>query len=162
MHEKVDSGQAEKRRNVKTVCSLKIASARLGLAGQADVVEFYLAENKAMPIEYKRGRPKKNDADRVQLCAQALCLEEMLGIQVEKGALYYGRVRRRQEVVLDDDLRNLTVATARAVHTMMESGRLPRPEFFAGCESCSLMSACLPRLDAGKGRNFIEALRGEK
>ncbi len=161
LHEKADSNKAEKRRHRKTVYSLKIASSRLGLAGQADVVEFFAEENTAMPIEYKRGRPKSHEADRVQLCAQALCLEEMLGIRIEKGALYYGQVRRRQEVVFDEGLRRLTIDTARAVHALFDSGRLPPAKFFAGCESCSLASLCLPRLSLDKGRRFIESLRCE-
>lgn len=161
LHDKADSNKAEKRRDIKTVYSLKIASSRLGLSGQADVVEFLLAENKASPIEYKRGRPKSHKADRVQLCAQALCLEEMLEIKIERGALYYGQTRRRQEVVFDEELRSLTENTARAVHSLMESGRLPPPKYFAGCESCSLKPGCLPHLDTDKGINFIEALRGE-
>ncbi len=159
LHEKADSKKVEKRRSLKTVYSLKISSRRLGLSGQADVVEFI--ENTAMPIEYKRGRPKSHEADRVQLCAQALCLEEMLGLQIEKGALYYGQTRRRREVIFDEELRRLTGKTALATHTLFDSGRLPPARHFAGCEACSLASICMPRLSLDKGRKFIESLRCE-
>lgn len=159
MHEKADSNKAEKRRSLKTVYSLKIASRRLGLSGQADVVEFF--EGTATPVEYKRGRPKAHSADRVQLCAQGLCLEEMLGVSIEKGALYYGQTRRRQEVIFDDALRRLTEDTAKAVHALFDSDSLPPAKYFAGCDGCSLLHICMPKLPLGKGRKFIESLRAE-
>jgi CRISPR-associated exonuclease Cas4 len=161
LHEKADSNKAEKRRSLKTAYSLKISSRRLGLSGQADVVEFVRAEHTVTPIEYKRGRPKSHEADRVQLCAQGLCLEEMLGLKIEKGALYYGQTRRRQEVIFDEELRRLTEKTALATHTLFDSGCLPPAKHFAGCEACSLSSLCMPRLKLDKGRNFIESLRCE-
>lgn len=162
MHEKADSGAAEKRRDRKTVFSLPIASARLGLAGQADAVEFLLSEKKAYPVEYKRGRPKSHEADHVQLCAQAICLEEMLGIAIEEGAMYYGETRRRQPVIFSEELRALTERTAAAVHGMLDSGQLPAAKYSARCEACSLLEPCMPRLAPGKGHRFVESLRASE
>jgi len=118
-HEKVDLGGAETRSGRKTVFGLPLRSLRLGLIGKADVVEFSQdAAGKvvAFPVEHKRGRPKQKDCDRVQLCAQAICLEEMLGAKVLDGALFYGKTRRREDVVFDDGLRRLTEETAIRLH----------------------------------------------
>ncbi|WP_370540630.1 CRISPR-associated protein Cas4 [Azospirillum sp. INR13] len=101
------------------------------------------------PVEYKRGKPKTHDADRVQLCAQALCLEEMLGLPVPRGALFYGEPRRRQEVTFDDALRARTAAAAEAVHALLAGGVTPPPEPGAKCRSCSLEAACLPKTSTG-------------
>ncbi len=98
------------------------------------------------PVEYKRGRPKAHRADQVQLCAQALCLEEMTGRAVSEGALFYGEQRRRHVIAFDDGLRGLTEATAAAVHAMIATGRTPPPEYAAAkCGSCSLIAVCQPR-----------------
>ena len=100
LHERAHSGETESRKTVRTVTSLALSSKRLGISGVADVVEFHEGKGswQPYPVEYKRGRPKKSDADRVQLCAQALCLEEMLDIPVPEGALFYGQTRRRETV----------------------------------------------------------------
>ena len=108
MHERVDSGGRESRGAVRLAYGLALHSFRLGLAGKADVVEFHRdgAGNwQPFPVEHKRGRAKKENWDRVQLCAQAICLEEMLGTAVPAGALFYGKSRRRQDVVFDAELR---------------------------------------------------------
>jgi CRISPR-associated exonuclease Cas4 len=97
-----------------------------------------------LPIEYKRGRPKKNDCDRVQLCAQALCLEEMLEARIDRGILFYGKHRRRTEVVIDDVLREKTVSAAARLHALIRSEKTPRAVPEPKCESCSLKSLCLP------------------
>ena len=107
------------------------------------------------PVEYKRGRPKAHDADRVQLCAQALCLEEMLGAPVPAGALFYGKTRRRQDVTFDRTLRNLTERTAARLHEMIRSGRTPSAVYEdKKCGRCSLVNLCLPR---GVGRRPVAA-----
>ena len=100
LHERADSEEKARQGRVRTVRTLPIASARLGLSGQADVVEFH-ADGSVYPVEYKRGRPKANRCDEVQLCAQALCLEEMLRLRIESGALFYGEKRRRKAVAFD-------------------------------------------------------------
>ena len=96
------------------------------------------------PVEYKRGRPKRNDCDRVQLCAQALCLEEMLDVRVPAGALFYGRPRRREAVEFDEALRMKTEQTARRLHELLSADRLPDAEPGPKCKNCSLKEICLP------------------
>lgn len=144
LHERSDSGERLRHGRVRSVRTLPVASARLGLSGQADVVEFH-DDGTVLPVEYKRGRPKKGRCDEVQLCAQALCLEEMLGVKVAEGALYYGTKRRRHPVVFDAELRALTETTIERVHALLTSGTTPSAEYGRKCDQCSLYSACLPK-----------------
>lgn len=151
LHERVDSGQPDRRAGVRVARGLAIRSFALGVAGRADAVEFHGKGRSAVPfpIEYKRGRPKAHRADEVQICAQALCLEEMLGIQVLQGALFYGQTRRRVLVDFDAELRSLTFAVATQVHEMLAIGSTPPPVAKPSCKSCSLMQLCRPdRLEA--------------
>ncbi len=97
------------------------------------------------PVEYKRGQPKKNDADRVQLCAQAMCLEEMLSVSIPRAELFYGKLQRRTEVVLTDVLRELTVRTADRLHALISAGITPRATREPKCENCSLLPVCMPQ-----------------
>lgn len=146
LHERVDSGAADKRRGVRTVRGLSIRSRALGVTGKADAVELQgRAPNlRPYPIEYKRGKPKAHRADEVQLCAQAICLEEMFGCEVPEGALFYGQTHRRTVVTLDAELRALTAATAQAVHAMLASGATPAPIPIPACTRCSLEPLCRP------------------
>jgi len=148
LHERVDEGGAEKRRDVKRVFALPIRCLRLGLVGKADVVEFHRQADgtwRPYPVEHKRGRRKQEDWDRVQLCAQALCLEEMLNVSVPEGALFYGKEQRREVVAISEALRRETEEVAAAVHRMLAEGRTPPPEYAPKCESCSLVEVCLPQ-----------------
>jgi len=97
------------------------------------------------PVEYKRGRPKKDASDAVQLCAQAICLEEMLGVRIASGMLFYGRNRRRTGVALDDHLRGLVADSARRLHDLVASGRTPPARYESKCDACSLVEVCLPK-----------------
>ena len=162
MHERVHEAGSESRKNIRVEYSLHIRSYRLGLTGMADVVEFHRDSNdkpwRPFPVEYKRGRPKKDPVDKVQLCAQALCLEEMLNTSVPEGALYYGKKHRRTPVVFDGKLRDLTAETAKAMHEMISSGVTPPPEYNRHkCDNCSLVQVCLPRAVQKKRRiqNYI-------
>ena len=153
LHERVDGDPGETRRGVRIARGVALRSPRLGLIGKADVVEFHRVRGgpaQPFPVEYKRGRPKPHDADRVQLCAQALCLEEMLGQPVPAGALFYGEPRRRQEVAFDAALRDRTEAAARDLHAMLAAGVTPPPEPGSKCRSCSLEPACLPRVSRAR------------
>lgn len=147
LHERVDDGRPDRRRDVRTVRSLVIRSLALGVFGKADAVEFHGKGTDAIPypVEYKRGRPKTHRADEVQLCAQALCLEDMFGRPVPEGALFYGQPRRRTIVVFDDALRRLTACVARDVRAMIAGQETPRPEYRPACKKCSLVHACQPR-----------------
>ncbi|NVM24033.1 MAG: CRISPR-associated protein Cas4, partial [Desulfobacterales bacterium] len=97
------------------------------------------------PVEYKRGKPKKDNCDKVQLCGQALCLEEMLDIKIPSGALFYGKTRRRKDVDFDHALRQETESAAKRLHGLIESGLTPSPVYTPKCKSCSLFNMCLPK-----------------
>lgn len=149
-HERVHGGGGRSQPGVRTVFSLHVRSARLGLFGMTDAVEFSRQGAghpwQPFPVEYKRGRPKKGEWDRVQLCAQAMCLEEMLGVAVPAGALFYGATRRRQDVALDGNLRSLTEDCARRFHDLIDCGRTPKAAYAKHtCDACSLLPLCLPK-----------------
>jgi CRISPR-associated exonuclease Cas4 len=150
MHERVDQSGRESRKDVRIEYGMPLRCLRLGLIGKADVVEFHrlAAEGgwQPFPVEYKRGKEKKENWDKVQLCAQALCLEEMLGVAVPAGALFYGKNRRRQDVVFTDELRRETEDTAVQLHELIGAGRTPAPVYTKRCDSCSFYELCLPRL----------------
>jgi len=156
LHDRVDGGGHEKRGNVRTAYSLRLRSLRLGLTGQADVVEFRKQSDGVwlpFPVEYKRGHPKANDCDRVQLCAQALCLEEMKGVSIETGALFYGETRHRLDVTFDGELRAKTEALCASLHAFIEAGVTPAAVYEKGkCDRCSLLGSCLPK-SAGAGKS---------
>jgi CRISPR-associated exonuclease Cas4 len=172
LHERVDSREAESRRDLHVVRSLRLHSLRLGVAGQADLVEFHrlpAGEPGALlpgrdglwrpfPVEYKRGRPKTLRADEVQLCAQAVCLEEMLGTPVPAGALFYGETRRRKEVAFDAALRDLTTNAAARLHFLIASGATPPPIREPKCDRCSLLEVCLPEAPARSAGRYLEGV----
>lgn len=162
MHERVHSDESETRGDIRTVRGLPLVSRRLGLSGIADVVEFHRDENStlrlpkqrgtwsAYPVEYKRGKKKKGNFDEIQLCAQALCLEEMLNVIVPSGSLYYGQTRSRTDVVFGDSLRTETERLASAFHDLMQSGVTPPPLVGEHCKSCSLADDCMPNVSGRK------------
>ncbi len=154
LHDRVDTKGSISRAKVRTAYALDLRSSRLGLVGKADVVEFHRNTQggrqsselwQPFPVEYKRGRPKKNNCDKVQLCAQALCLEEMLNTDVPSGALFYGKTRRRQDVAFDHVLRLETEDAAKRLHLLFESGYTPHPVYSKKCDSCSFVNLCLPK-----------------
>jgi CRISPR-associated exonuclease Cas4 len=154
---------SEVRKGVITARSMPVASYRLGLYGVCDVVEFTLSEDgvilpgregkyRPAPVEYKRGKEKKDHSDEVQLCAQAICLEEMLSFSIPHGYLYYGETRHRVEVELSDSLRDLVDRMSAEMHSYFERGYTPRVKPSKACKSCSLADICLPELQ-GKGQS---------
>jgi CRISPR-associated exonuclease Cas4 len=157
LHEKTHDAGVENRPGVRIVRGLRLQSLRLGLVGQADVVEFVSAEAgvplegldglwRPFPVEYKRGKAKSDNCDRVQLCAQAMCLEEMLATKIECGALFYGRPRRREQVTFNPALRAETEALAKRLHDLFEARRTPRAKYGPKCRSCSLLNVCMPKV----------------
>jgi len=148
MHEKkVDTPATESRTDLKIEYGMPLRTLQLGLVGKADVVEFHkqsTGEWLPFPVEHKLGKPKAGDSDRVQLCAQALCLEEMLNVRIPAGALFYGRPRRREEVVFDEGLRAKTIDTASRLHALIGAGKTPSAIYEPKCDSCSLFDLCLP------------------
>ena len=122
---------------------LLLRSLQHGLVGQADIVEFPKSAP-PVPIEYKRGKPKKDDCDRVQLCAQALCLEEMLATSIPQGYLFYGKRKRRTEVEFDESLRHRTIAAVQRFREMVNACETPSAKRQPKCDACSLINLCLP------------------
>ncbi len=156
LHRRANSGEAETRNDLHVARSVRLVSDRLRFCGVADVVEFHRAEEagcelpdrsgrwQPYPVEYKRGHSKADDWDRVQLCAQAMALEEMLGVAVHEGAIFYGKPRRRERVSIGETLRETTIRMADEVHALYASGYLPAPEPGPKCDHCSLRGICLP------------------
>lgn len=145
-HEGVDVPEGMVREGVRVEYALPLFSERLGLVGRADVVEFH--GGAPYPVEHKVGPRRARLADEVQLCAQALCLEEMLGVEVPRGALFYRASRRRREVRFTPELRALVERTVVEVRALLESARLPPPVHDTRCRDCSLVDACMPHLAA--------------
>ena len=149
MHEATSEAGQEKRRGVRVVTAMPLVSRRLGVSGIADLVEMHKNEDgtwKPFPVEYKRGKPKSHRADEVQLCAQAIALEEMFGVELTEAALFYGETRRRVPVPLDAELRRLTSETAAAAIALLRSGVTPQPVYGSRkCNACSLVEDCQPR-----------------
>lgn len=158
MHQRAHDTQTRTRRgDVLTVRGMYIHSRRLGLSGQCDVVEFRKSpEGVALfgeqglwiphPVEYKRGRDKPNEMDRAQLCAQAMCLEEMLCCDIPEGALYYGELRHRQAVAFTPELRGVVEGAAQEMHQLYARGYTPKVKPRKGCSACSLRDFCVPKL----------------
>ncbi len=150
-HERVDAVRHEMAEGRRMATALPLWCERLGLVGKADVVEF-LADGTPYPVEYKHGARKKWLNDDLQLAAQALCLEEMTGKPVPKGAIYHHTSRRRREVTITDALRHQVEETVAAVRAMLESGILPAPLNDARCRECSLKEICQPEAMAARAR----------
>jgi CRISPR-associated exonuclease Cas4 len=148
---------SESRGDLIVTRGMRVFSERLGMSGQCDVVEFRRHMDgitlqgrdgrwQPYPIEYKKGSPKENDADELQLCAQAVCLEEMLACTIAEGSLFYGEPRRRLRVELTPEKRARTEELLRQMHEYYRRGYTPRPKPAARCKACSLVNICLPNL----------------
>lgn len=156
-HRAHDEKQMEKRPGLLIMRGLRVHSRRLNVTGICDVVEFRQQENgislpgqeghwQPYPVEYKRGKPKAHDADALQLCAQAMCLEEMLLCEVPEGSLYYGEPKRRTRVEFSADMRKRVETLLAEMHQDMQRGYTPRPKPTRSCQACSLKDICLPEL----------------
>lgn len=143
LHQRVDGGERSLRDGAIQTRSVYLYARRLGVCGKADVIEERAGA--LIPIEYKKGKRGQWTNDALQLCAQALCLEEMTGKQVEQGYLYYAATGRRQEVVFTVELRQQTLATIAAVRQLIESGTRPPNPYTPRCKGCSLSDICLPK-----------------
>lgn len=156
VHQRVDEPGFEERTGARVERALPLWCERLNLVGKADVVEF-LPDGTPYPVEYKHGRKREKLHDDLQLAAQALCLEEMTGKPVPKGAIYHHASRRRREVAVTDTLRRQVEETVVAVRALLESGVLPPPLNDARCRECSLKEICQPEAMAARGK--IHTLR---
>lgn len=149
LHEKVHEAGHENRRDIRFAFGLNIRSRRFGLSGKADLVEFHLDVNgdwQPYPVEYKRGHHKVDDCDRIQLCAQAICLEEMINTTISEGAIFYGQPRKREIVVFSPILRIHLEETIFKLRALLASGQTPPGSIERHCSSCSLITICLPHL----------------
>lgn len=143
VHRLVDTPGYETRAGVRVERALPLWSDRLGITGKADVVEFH-SDGTAFPVEFKHGRKREKQHDDVQLAAQVMCLEEMLGTHIARGAIYHASSRKRRVVVITDQLRGTVEATVNAIRRMIDSGKLPPPANDERCRACSLMDICQP------------------
>lgn len=158
MHENChDAEFSETRKNVIISRAMPVYSRELGVSGECDVVEFrksgdgialfgYEGRYSVYPIEYKRGEPKADDCDALQLAAQAICLEEMLACEINRGALFYGKTKRRQEIEISVELKSRAANLLDEMHRLFKSGHIPRVKPTKRCQSCSLKEICLPKL----------------
>lgn len=158
-HERVDNpDNYERRKDVVTIRALPVKSRSLGITGKCDVVEFkksdqgifipeYKGNYSVIPIEYKRGKPKDDNSDKLQLLAEAYCLEEMLETKINKGYVFYFETRRREEVEFTYELREQLQLAIEEMHSYMERGHTPKVKISKKCKACSLKDVCLPRLN---------------
>lgn len=163
-----DYGESETRGNLLIMRDLRVFSRRLGITGACDVVEFRRSDAGVplqgragtwvpYPVEYKHGAPKQTDADRLQLCAEAMCLEEMLACAIPEGSLFYQQIRHREQVRFDESLRGQVIAIASEMHDLFVRGHTPKVKPSKSCRSCSLRDICLPKLVRTRSaKQFIE------
>lgn len=174
MHKKAhDPYITEKRKDVLIVRALPIASRKLGAVGECDIVEFHKCDDgvslrghrglySIYPIEYKKGKPKVSEEDKLQLVVQTMALEEMFSTQIEEGAIYYGETRRREVVQVSQELRDMATKMFEEMHDYFKRGYTPKVKQSKSCNSCSLKDICLPRLNkAGSVKNYISQMLGE-
>ena len=145
VHEQADVSGYETVKGVTLLRALPVWSERLGLNGKCDIVERH-PDGSLVPVEFKKGRRRKFDNDDAQLCAQALCLEEMFGLDIPKGAIFHAKSKRRREVEFTEDLRRLTEQAIEAMHRLIEAEAVPQAVHKPQCSECSLFDYCLPEI----------------
>jgi len=169
LHEHVHEAGGDSRGEIRIVRALSLRSHELGLSGVADVVEFHREETGAVipgrmgrwrpfPVEYKKGEPKRHQADEVQLCAQALCIEKMFATVVRDGALFYGKTRRRKAVIFDASLRKSTLLAAARFREIVERRITPAARWATKCKQCSLIGDCRPRAAEKSARRYLASM----
>lgn len=166
LHERVDSGVAEQRQNIRYERGVLLNSEKFGIRGKMDLLEVHEVEFenetriKYFPVEYKRGKPKVDAWDRIQLCAQVFCIEEMRDTSIAEGAIWYWEVRKREFVVIDEALRAMTEATINGAHELLVTGKTPPPvEDKKRCRACSLINLCEPdRFRRDKSVSYVREL----
>lgn len=166
LHETVHDSGGRMRGSMKVATNLELRSEQWQLHGRADLVEFHLHDGTwiPFPVEYKKGRGHKDcDADAVQLCGQALCLEEMLHVSIAEGAIFYGSARRRHQIIFSPTLRKRTAEVILAVRNLLERGSIPPANKQPACSSCSLQDICLPGITAiGAASRYVQSLCEEE
>lgn len=172
MHRNVhDSEYNESRGDIIITRGMAVASAVLGISGECDVVEFHRdpagvslngrdGRYRVVPVEYKRGEPKENDSDIMQLAAQAVCLEEMLCCEIPEGFLFYGETRRRQRVEFTPELRRRLIGITEEMHELIRRGHTPAAKRSRSCNACSLKELCVPALEKRSASSYIKEMTG--
>lgn len=171
LHERAhQEGLTESRGDMLIMRGLRVSSSRLGISGQCDVVEFHrdklgvsIVNREGLwtvnPVEYKRGVPKVDQFDEAQLCAEAMCLEEMLNTDIPEGTLYYGETRRRIQIAFTEELRQIVVSSFEEMHRLFERGYTPKAKTGKWCNACSLKEICLPVLMKQESvRSYVEKM----
>ena len=174
MHERAHNEAIRERRgDTLVVHGLTVRSSRLGIWGKCDVVEFKHDSAghpihgetglwRAVPVEYKRGRSKAGDEDRMQLCAQAMCLEEMFASDLSEGFLYYGSTHSRETVALSEELRASVLHAVEEMHGLYERRYVPKVRRRAVCRSCSLVDSCMPKAANRSVVAYLDEALGEE
>ncbi len=162
LHQRVDHGLPESRKGIRYERGVEVSAPTLGLTGKLDLVEIDIATGACFPVEYKRGKPKQDHIDLIQLCGQALCLEEMLNIQVTFGAIWYWQTRHRHQVEITSELRKEASQIIDAVGTLLNSGITPKAKYEKKCQACSLYDLCNPKLTfRDTSRSYVQAIYQE-
>ena len=146
LHQRADSGITKTVKHIRTERSVEVGAPKLGLVGILDALEMNLKTGMYIPVEYKKGKPKKKPVDEVQLCAQALCLEEMLNIDITHGALWYFETKRRYSIPIDQPLREMTLDILEQVKQLFVQQQLPQAHYGNYCKACSLYELCQPKI----------------
>ncbi|WP_178863366.1 CRISPR-associated protein Cas4 [Thiomicrorhabdus cannonii] len=163
LHQRVDHGLPESRKGIRYERGVEVSAPSLGLTGKLDLVEVDIATGVCFPVEYKRGKPKQDHIDLIQLCAQALCLEEMLGLNVSHGAIWYWQTRHRHQVEISETLREETLSIIEATRNLLNSGKTPKAKYEKKCDACSLYELCNPKLTfRDKSRSYVQAIYQER
>ncbi|MBN1980301.1 MAG: CRISPR-associated protein Cas4 [Chitinivibrionales bacterium] len=170
LHATADSGYDEKRSDLFIARSVQIKSVKYKISGKADVIEFYKTGSngielpnqgghwRPIPVEYKRGKPKSDDSDHVQLCAQALCFEEMFKTTISEGAMFYHAIRRREFVLIDAALRSKTIELIEILHNLIKIGEIPSARYSSKCKNCSLLDICRPEIKNSMAAQYYRSL----
>jgi CRISPR-associated exonuclease Cas4 len=162
LHQRVDHGLPESRKGIRYERGVEVSAPSLGLTGKLDLVEIEITTGVCFPVEYKRGKSKQDHIDLVQLCAQALCLEEMLGLPVPHGAIWYWQTRHRQQAEITPELRQETLSIIKSTRDLLNSGQTPKAKYAKKCQACSLYDLCNPKLTfKDKSRDYVEAIYQE-
>ena len=157
LHDRVHGSVTETRGKQRTERGVRVQSLVLGIHGQLDLLEIQYDPYILTPVEYKKGQTKVADCDRIQLCAQALCLEEMRGIRIVRAALWYWKPRRREWVEINETLREATQLLINQTRNMLDTGTLPAPKFTKACKACSFFDECTPQMPDHSAR-YVKAL----
>ncbi|WP_018276376.1 CRISPR-associated protein Cas4 [Teredinibacter turnerae] len=159
LHERVDRGEPETRKDIRFERSVSVHAPSLRLTGKLDLLEINSVENTLIPVEYKKGKSKVDDCDRIQVCAQAMCLEEMLGVEISDGAIWYWQTKRREKIELTEKFRKRTRGVIAAVGELFDNESLPKAVFMRACNNCSLLDLCEPKVSqADRSVGYMEAI----